>query len=619
MQQFPFGLWKSPVDASFYARAGGRIQQIQAASDGVVYVSVSKDGQSHFYLFDPIAGQRRLNGTLRVSGSVGYGGGDFDVSSHHIVYAVPGSGLFVRGKDRGAARPLVRTQNGVASPAISPDERFVVYVESDGADDWLALVPLDGGDLPRRIVYGADFYMQPCWSGAGNALAWTEWNHPNMAWSGGVVRLASFDGATGQIGAVRDVAGGSDFPASQPSFSPDGRFLTFIQTTADWQDLILFDVASGERRILIKGERVELAPPAFAQGSKTYDWLPDGKRIVIISRTGVRATLDLVTVETRETEKIALPERYSAFDSVSVSPATGAIATVAVSPFEDPVVLSIEDDGAVIRTVFRLSFDEVDEAWIAKPRDLSWESVDGDLIHGVFYAPTNPDFGWNGKPPALVTVHGGPTGIKDLRFSAERTYFTSRGYGWLDVNYRGSSGYGRKYLEALNGFWGWNDVEDVISGANTIAKFGLADRARMAVMGGSAGGYTVLNCLSQFPDSFKAGISLYGVTNLYSLSLDTHKIELHYNDSLVGTLPKDDIKYRDWSPAFHAERIKAPLAIFQGEDDPVVPLAQAKEFEAKVRGPKVVRYYAGEGHGFRKPETNLDYIRTVDGFLKDYL
>ena len=163
------------------------------------------------------------------------------------------------------------------------------------------------------------------------------------------------------------------------------------------------------------------------------------------------------------------------------------------------------------------------------------------------------------------------------------------------------------------------DVEDAIGGANCAGKLGLADRSRMLIIGGSAGGYTVLNALSRYPESFKAGASLFGVTNLYAISLDTHKVELHYNDSLVGTLPKDDIRYRDWSPAFHAGRIKAPLAVFQGEDDPVVPPDQARRLVRALRCANVVRFYPGEGHGFRKPETNLDYIRTLTAFVQDYL
>ena len=615
MQHFPFGYWKSPIDEAWYSRSGGRLNQVQFGPNGSILITEAKETRSLFHI-DPVTGKRRLNGTFPVGGTVAYGGGDFDASENLIAFCSPGKGLCLRGYDKAPPRLLVETAHSVSSPKISPDERFIVFIESDGVNDWLTLASTRDGTA-SKLVQGADFYVQPSWSPDGKRIAWTEWDHPHMAWAGSRVMIGAFDPDSGKIGEIRKVAGGTDFPADQPDFSPDGKFLSYIVSNGEWQDIVVLDLISNERRIVVKGDRAEFSQAAFVMGIRTTAWFGDGRRILFRRQYGVRAALEIVSVPDGTIEKVPIPARYSGFDHVAVDPLGGAIAAKAVSPYEPPQV--IRYDNGVTSVVHRLEYDELSEDWISEARELSWEASDGSAVHGVYYAPKNPDFGWNEKPPAFVMVHGGPTAIKDIRFSLERSYFTSRGYGWLDVNYRGSTGYGRAYLNALNGFWGWHDVEDVISGANCIGKFGLADRDRLLVIGGSAGGYTVLNALSQFPDSFKAGASLFGVTNLYSLSLDTHKIELHYNDSLVGTLPKDDVKYRDWSPCFHAGRIKSPLAVFQGEADPVVPLNQAQELVAKLSGPKVVRFYPGEGHGFRRPETNLDYIRTLTSFVRDYL
>ena len=204
-------------------------------------------------------------------------------------------------------------------------------------------------------------------------------------------------------------------------------------------------------------------------------------------------------------------------------------------------------------------------------------------MYGTYYAPTNPEYTSDGLPPAIVYIHGGPTSEQPVTYSAERTYFTTRGYAWLEVNYRGSSGQGRTYLQALRSNWGLADREDAAGGANALISQGLADPHRLIIRGGSAGGYTVLNTLIHYPGLFKAGICLYGVSNLFSLAQDTHKFEAHYNDSLVGPLPEAAEKYHAWSPIFHASQINDALAIFQGSIDKVVPPSQSEEIVNALR------------------------------------
>jgi dipeptidyl aminopeptidase/acylaminoacyl peptidase len=243
-------------------------------------------------------------------------------------------------------------------------------------------------------------------------------------------------------------------------------------------------------------------------------------------------------------------------------------------------------------------------------------------VHGLYYPPTNPNFTAAGLPPAIVYIHGGPTSQSTVRCSAERAYFTSRGYGWLEVNYRGSTGYGRTYQDALRQRWGLADVEDAIGGARALADRGLADASRLIISGGSAGGYTVLNALVRHPGVFKAGVCRYGVSNLFSLAMETHKFEARYNDQLIGPLPEAAGRYHEWSPIFHAENIRDALIVFQGDEDKVVPPNQSESIvEAlKQRGvPHVYRLYPGEGHGFRKSESIADYLQQTEQFLQQHV
>ena len=241
------------------------------------------------------------------------------------------------------------------------------------------------------------------------------------------------------------------------------------------------------------------------------------------------------------------------------------------------------------------------------------------MVYGLYYPPCSPDYGWHGAPPAIVQIHGGPTGKADQSFSAETAYFCSLGYAYVRLNYRGSAGYGRSYLESLNGHWGEYDTEDAVSLAKYLGQKGLADPKRLLITGGSAGGFTVLNVLTQYPDVYAAGASLYGVSDLFGLARSTWKLELHYTESLTGKLPEAEEKYYAWSPLYHAENIAVPLAIFQGDKDVVVPKEQSEGLLSRIHVPHVFKLYEGEGHGFRKPEHIKDYLITLHQFLQQYL
>ncbi|MHC1772558.1 MAG: prolyl oligopeptidase family serine peptidase [Flexilinea sp.] len=618
MKAVPFGLWKSPIHEDYVAQRGrlsGLKWDSNKASDTLV-ISGSKRGKGFLLEWSSKENIREINSEYPVGGTVGYGGGDFDVSDGNVVFCAGEKGLFSRKLGRSLIRELSKDGLFIASPAISPDCRYAAYITSDDKNDQIALIDLKGHSWPVLWIKGADFYMQPVWNPGGIYFAWVEWDHPFMPWDGSRVMLAEVDLTTGKIVNTRHAAGNEIAPASQPQFSPDGKKLSFIRSNGEWEDLVILDLMDWTERTIVHGEHFTLSVPAFSQGDHSYDWFGDSRQIAYTRIFGTKSSLRVIDITTNSEKVINAPE-YTNFELISVSKNSGKIAAIVSGPQNSPHVICIT--GKEYSVIYRLGTDDLPVEFISDPVDLSWQSGNDRTIYGIYYPPKNPDYFWNGLPPALVHIHGGPTGKTDFRLNPEIQYFTSRGYGWFGVNYRGSHGYGRSYQRCLNGHWGEYDVEDAIRGADILGKMGLADRERMLIIGSSAGGYTVLNALVRFPDSFKAGASLYGVSNLYSLVTDTHKLEIHYTDELIGILPEAQSRFIEWSPIFHPEKIKAPLAIFQGDTDPVVIPAQSSEMAEKLKGPHVFRLYEGEGHGFRKPETIIDYLQTLSKFLVDYL
>jgi dipeptidyl aminopeptidase/acylaminoacyl peptidase len=248
--------------------------------------------------------------------------------------------------------------------------------------------------------------------------------------------------------------------------------------------------------------------------------------------------------------------------------------------------------------------------------------MDGNDVHGFFYGPQSADFEGIYAPPLMVLIHGGPTSQRGAGFDAQVQFFTTRGFAVLQVNYRGSTGYGRAYRDMLRGNWGIYDVEDAVSGARHLVAQDRADNDRLVIMGGSAGGFTVLKTLEDYPGVFKAGVCLYGVANQFTLVADTHKFEERYSDSLLGPLPEAAEIYRERSPIYFADKIQDPIIVFQGEDDKVVPQAQSDAIVAALKRsgvPHEYHLYPGEGHGFRKAETIEHFYTAVERFLKEYV
>ena len=395
--------------------------------------------------------------------------------------------------------------------------------------------------------------------------------------------------------------------------------MSYIVTEDEWDALVLYDLTTGERRILFGGDGVVLHDPAWVQGVRTYGWAEGGDAVYLRRNEGGRAVLVRVTVPAGEVEAIPV-EPYTWFQQLTPFPRGRTIAAIASSSRVPPRVVVWNGQRWHVRA--RTASEVVPMDDLAEPVSLSWQAADGTRVYGLYYPPTNRRFRGKGAPPAIVNIHGGPTSQRAMNFNADAQFFTSRGWAYLEVNYRGSTGYGRSYMEALKGHWGEYDVEDAVAAARVLVEQGLADPKRLVIKGGSAGGYTVLNVLIRHPGVFKAGICLYGVSNLFTLAADTHKFESHYLDSLVGPLPEAAEKYRAWSPVFHADRIRDPIALFQGTEDKVVPPEQTESIVQVLqanRVPHVYHRFEGEGHGWRRAETIETYYREVLDFLRRYV
>lgn len=613
-QSLPYGLWPSPITPAMIG-AGIRLNDVQWArgSDTLVW-SQSFSSKTSLMARSGAEAAVDLSGEFNPAGGVLYGGGDFFAGRSGAVFAERNGRLYYVSYTHGQPRAITPTFGAGAAPVLSDDEKTVIYVHSYEGRDVLAAARLDGQTWPVILASGADFYAHPALSPDGRRVAWIEWDHPNMPWDGTRLFTAQLDQETLRISEITRIDGGAAIPCSQPTFSPDGSKLAYLVNNGEWDDLVVLSLATGEKQTLIHQE--SMLQPIWVQGQHTFAWAQDSASLYVILNHLGSLSLVKASAEGQNTVDLA---PFTFLDQVSVSE-SGALALIASASACAPRILKVEQ--GKLTTTARAQSDSVDPAYFSTPQPFSWRSSDGATVHGLFSPPANPRATAEGLPPVVVYIHGGPTSQVYNAFDLDRTFFTSRGYGYFAINYRGSAGYGRSYRDALRGNWGSLDVQDAFEGTQALVDAGLADPNKLVIKGSSAGGYTLLNALIRHPGFFKAGICSYGVTNLFLMEMDTHKFEAHYNASLVGQLPEAAQKFHDWSPIFHANRIQDPLAIFQGEDDRVVSPEQAESLVNILRAnhvPHVYRLYAREGHGFRKAETLADFYETTDRFLKQYV
>jgi dipeptidyl aminopeptidase/acylaminoacyl peptidase len=476
---------------------------------------------------------------------------------------------------------------------------FCVCEDHAGAGEaanTIARVNLAGESTKVAVVSGNDFYSSPRLNPDGSRLAWLAWNHPNMPWDGTELWVGRLD----EGGSVVDrskVAGGEDESICQPAWSPDS-VLHFVSDRTGWWNLYRWCDGAIEPLCPMNAE---FGQPPWVFGNSLYGFASANQLVCSYTQSGrdYLATLDTAT---KKLDVIDLP--FTAISQVRL--AGDRVVFIGASPTEATAVVTFHLTRRNLEIVQRSRKTAVEAAYLAEPRVLEFPTADRQTAHGYFYPPRNEDYAGpaDERPPLIVISHGGPTASSSASLKYSIQYWTSRGIAVLDVNYRGSSGYGRAYREMLKGKWGIADVDDCINGARWLVERGEADGGRLAIRGGSAGGYTTL-CALTFHDVFKAGASHYGISDLEALAKDTHKFESRYLDRLIGPYPERRNLYSERSPIHFTDRLNCPMILFQGLDDKVVPPNQAERMVAAVRAKKLpVAYVAfeGEQHGFRKAE-----------------
>ena len=618
-----FGLWPSPITPLSLARGigfsdiawdhDGTLIWREGRSDRGVLVVQSSDGQA----------PRDLNSDFGVRAGVGYGGGDFSAGNGDVYFVEAKSGrIYRQPTHKGTATPITPAFGSAASPTVSPDGKYLLYVHTYERKDSLAIVDSEGKSWPQKLVSGNDFYMQPCWHPDGQQIAWIAWNHPQMPWDGTTLNLGRLN--FGEDGPFLEdttlITGDENTAVFGAQFSPGGRYLAYVSDPDGWWQLYVYDLESGEHTVMTGGE-AEHGIPAWAQGMRTFYFAPDGKSIYFLQNRDGFVGLWRVNIETKLQERIRIGSEYSWMTQVAAAPDGETVAVIASGGrIPNRIVTYSPKDGP--RVLARSLAEDLPEKTYALPSPISWKGMDNEDVHGIFYAPQSKNFAGIGLPPLMVLIHGGPTGQRGAHFDGQAQFFASRGWAILQVNYRGSTGYGRAYRDKLKGNWGIYDVQDAVSGAKSLVEEGQVDGNKLVIMGGSAGGFTVLKALEDFPGTFKAGVCSYGVANQFTLAADTHKFEERYLDSMLGPLPKAAEIYRERSPIFFADKIQDPIIIFQGEEDKVVPQNQSDQIVAALRQngvPHEYHLYPGEGHGFRKTETIEKFYTTLEKFLKTYV
>lgn len=568
-----------------------------------------------------------LNTDLSVRAQVGYGGGDFTVSQG-FAYFVSAGRIYRQSLEESTHKPVTPSWGHCSSPAVSPDGKYLIYIHSAANLDALGLVDSQGRHWPVKLAEGQDFYMQPCWHPHGNRVAWICWDHPNMPWDGTALYLGKLNNK-GRLPILESqtlMAGSPNGQQAifQPAFSPDGRYLSYTSDVSGWSNLYVIDLKSGKKDHLV-AENAEYGDPAWTHGLRTHGWTSNSKSLYFLRSKEGFTSLAKIHLETKNIEVIPGKIReYTSLKQLSLASEGEQLALIASSATTPAQVLSLSPQGEV-RVHRQTSHLSTKKHSLSSPRSLKWQVKTQSPIQfscGLYYPPSNFSLKDRVSPPTVIKIHGGPTSQFKADYHPDTQFLTTRGFAVLELNYRGSSGFGKAYIDCLKSNWGVLDVEDTRLAADYLVSEGLADRKRLVLMGGSAGGYTLLMCLITYPGFFKAGICRYGVSNLLTLLDETHKFEARYLDSLVGTLPRDAERFHQRSPVFIADRIVDPVAIFQGDKDRVVPKDQSDtivESLIKRNVPHIYQVFLGEGHGWRKRETIQTYYEIVERFLWEHV
>ena len=629
----PYGSWKSPITTALIVSGAVGLGQVALEDDNVYWVEMrpseggrmviarrNADGTTTDVTPPPYSARTRVHE---------YGGGAFLVADGTVYFS------------NFSDQRMYRRNPGGEPQAITPDAPLryadgvldrvrgrIICVREDHTGEGepvntIVAVDAEGRSPQVTLFSGSDFCAAPRLSPDGRSLAWLAWNHPNMPWDGTTLLAAEID-RDGNLGEAQTVAGGPsassgwDESVLQPLWSPGGE-LHFVSDRNGWWNLYRW--RSGSVQPVLEMQ-AEFARPQWVFDPAAYGFLDDGRIACSYVERGVWH-IGIIDAEAGTLTPLDLP--YSEMGRGELRTSGQSVVFIAGAPDRPMSLLSLDVASGTVETLQQAHELEVEPAYISPPEPVEFETTGGMTAHALYYPPRNPDYvaPEGERPPLLVKSHGGPTAAASTALDLGIQFWTSRGFGVVDVNYGGSTGYGTEYRRRLNGAWGITDVDDCVNAARFLAGRSDADPERLAIDGASAGGYTTLAALT-FHDVFKAGTSLYGVSDLEALAKETHKFESRYLDSLVGPYPERQDLYAERSPINHTHLLSCPLLLLQGLEDEIVPPNQAEMmFEAvKSKGlPTAYVPFEGEQHGFRRSEnmeraleTELYFYSRVFGF-----
>lgn len=611
------GAWESPLTPGMIV-AVRRLGSPRPSPDGAwVAYTQGHDGRTDLYLVSSKGGlPRQLSTDRPISG----GNYCWTPDSRAIIYTSGGT-LWRIPVEGGAARRVSEGEGAQLSPQVSADGHCIAYVADRDEEIDIAVISIpEGKDAmwPYRVSQGSDFTSNPQWAPDSSWLAWMAYDNRKMPWDESHIAASSMGEPPGETYVA---ARHADHAHVQPRIAPDGRRIAFLCDGEGWLNVWMVEVDEKGRPL---GEARPIAPEAVEHGGPVWPfdirdlaWSPDGTRLAHLRNVAGRVGIALLDPDTGERtlltnlpgthEQIAWCGNDAIVCTFNAPDTPSQIVRITV-PSGERTVLA---DGAPLG---------LGTAASALPEHISYQATDGRVAYGLLYTPQRlaPPQGY----PLLVHFHGGPTGQVTEEWNGIVQYFVGRGWAVVQVNFRGSSGYGKAYKDALNGMWGEGELRDGLGAVNYLAAGGLIDRTRVVAWGGSNGGYDTLYGLSKAPGQFAAGVCLFGISDLPLLSEQTHRFERYYTDTLVGPLPETWLRQRELSPLDYAGQVRDPLLILHGAKDTDVPINQAELFvEALKRAGKEYEYhvYPEEGHGWQRVATTLDYLERMDRFLTRYV
>jgi len=625
------------VSAAMVAH-GRTLGEPRLSPDGEKVSFVSAEGaRSALVVIDLVAGIEQVITTAPGPRSARpFGGGTYGwmPDGTALVFVDSGGGLWrvpATGGPTTSIRPGVRGRS-IGSPVVSADGHWIAYT----VDDCEVVVASlhDPTTLPVVISNGADFCFDPVWAPDGSAVLWHEWDMPNMPWDSSRIVAANPDPLDGRK-APYTIVGGDDISVGQPRFSSAGH-LAYLYDRSGWANIWVRDP---EARA-VAADLHEHADPTWGPGQRSFAWSPDGRWIIHTRNENGHGALRLVEVSSGRTVRVAqghhggldwAGRRVVAIRSGAATPTELVVMDLA-RWYEQGEALPL-DGGRMVRVPRRrlavgpvAGFEE--SGALVEPELVSWTAPDGLEIPARLYRTPRPevtrrdDDQPSPAPPLIVWIHGGPTDQWRITFRPRLAYFLDRGWSVLVPDHRGSSGHGRAFTRALLGRWGEADTSDVAAGVRMAVKSGWGDPDRIVAMGGSSGGFTVLNLLARHPELCAAGVDLYGVADLADVAARTHRFEGHYFESIVGPTPSPDSRYRERSPMTVIHQIHAPLLVLHGSDDPVVPVDQSQSIVDRLielGRPVELHVYPREGHGLSRPSTVIDELERIEDFLERHV